>query len=159
MLRKLVTISVALGGLALATFPTDVSAHDEPVVGTLAGAGIGAAVAGPPGAAVGAVLGAIIGATVAHESDHGRHARREARYVEYSRAEIRGPRSGRDEYASYTPYARARPACEPAPARYRTTVAYREDATRRVSTAAAERPKYRKVCRYVKADRVSSARP
>ncbi|HET9576746.1 MAG TPA: DUF456 domain-containing protein [Usitatibacter sp.] len=157
MLRKLVTITVAVGGLALAAFPTDASAHDEPVVGTLAGAGIGAVVAGPPGAAVGAVLGAIIGATVAHESDHGRHARREARYVEYSRAEIR-PRYGRDEYASYTPYARATPACETAPARYRTTVVYREDAARRVGTAA-ERPKYRKVCRYVKADRVSSARP
>jgi outer membrane lipoprotein SlyB len=59
---------------AVASLPALSSAHDEPVIGTLAGAGIGAAVAGPPGAAVGAVIGAIIGATEAHESDHGANA-------------------------------------------------------------------------------------
>ena len=62
-------------GAVLLAFAGTAAAHDEPVIGSLAGAGIGAAIAGPPGAAVGAVIGAIAGSTYAHETDHHHHER------------------------------------------------------------------------------------
>lgn len=136
-MRTLPMIAVALAGLGVALYPGNASAHDEPVVGSLVGAGLGAVVAGPPGAAVGAVLGAAVGATVAHDSDHGRHARREARYVQYSRAT---------------------PACEPERRAYRTTTVYREDGSRGVRTSLVEKPKYKKVCRYVRTEAAARLR-
>jgi hypothetical protein len=93
--------------LFLAAFVQNARAHDEPVKGSLIGAGIGAAVGGPPGAAVGAVIGAAIGSHVAHESDHGaaahahahRHAvRREVRH--YEREPVAYARPARHAYAN-----------------------------------------------------------
>lgn len=143
--------AIAAAGLALAAIPQQAAAHDEPVVGSLIGAGIGAAIAGPPGAAAGALIGGALGSHVAHETDHGAHThphpRRDA-YIE------------RRHYRESVAYAPARFAngngngathvyCEPEKkAHYKPKVVHRDDRTR-VAYAAPAKPRMKKVCRYV----------
>lgn len=105
MLSKRFVLVIASGALFLAAFAQNARAHDEPVVGSLVGAGIGAAVAGPPGAAVGAIIGAAFGSHTAHESDHGKHA-----HHRHVRREVR--------YHNARPAAYARPVDYARPARY-----------------------------------------
>lgn len=143
MLKKSLTFAAATG-LCLAAFSNQASAHDEPVIGTLAGAGIGAAIAGPPGAAVGAVIGAIIGATEAHESDHGanghRHLHSHHGHHSHSRIEpVRYYSNGNGSTKAY---------CEPARGYYRPTVVHVEDRARVVRTKTVTKTKMKKVCRY-----------
>lgn len=141
----------ATGGLALAMCAANAAAHDEPVKGSLIGAGIGAAIAGPPGAAVGAVIGAGIGSTIAHETDHGRHARRDARH--YSRAHIeRSSAVAPVRYVAASEHARYVPAARFAGNGYGTangngSSVYCEP--KKPLKKVAAKPKVRKVCRYV----------
>src|SRR5687768_1877891 len=142
-----------IAGLFLALFTTSAAAHDEPVIGTLAGAGIGAAVAGPPGAAVGAVLGAIIGATTAHETDHDpKHRHHHSRYHERSHvhvAPVRYNGNGNGAVAY----------CDEKPGYYRPTVVRVEERPVKVRTVTTQ-TKMKKVCRYqpVKTTRVTERR-
>ena len=146
MLKRILlgTFLVAFAGIA--------QAHDEPVIGTLAGAGIGAAIAGPPGAAVGAVVGAIAGATIAHESDHDpKHRHDHGRYSGHSRAYIAPARydgNGNGAVAQ----------CDPKPGYYKPTVV-REERPVRVKTVTTT-TKMKKVCRYepVRTTRVTEKR-
>jgi hypothetical protein len=144
-MAKTIAAIAAAGGLAIAMCAGNAAAHDEPVKGSLIGAGIGAAIAGPPGAAVGAVIGAGIGSTIAHETDHGRRAHRGERH--YSRAYIERPNAAApvryvavSENARYVPAARhaangngSSAHCEP------------HKPLRKV----VEKPRVKKVCRYV----------
>jgi hypothetical protein len=136
MKRGVLILSMAAGlfGLGLSL---RADAHDEPVVGVLAGAGIGALIGNAPGAVVGAIVGAIGGATIAHENDHGRHA-----YAAHRVTYIEAPPA-----SAY--------ACEPKRAYYRPKVVYREtySTTKRV----AARPKMVKVCRYEPVHRTTTA--
>jgi hypothetical protein len=146
-----------IAGLVLALFTTSAAAHDEPVIGTLAGAGIGAAVAGPPGAAVGAVLGAIIGATTAHETDHGPngHGHRHHGRVRYKeRVAYHGNGNG---HSHVNGAADAR--CEPERAYYRPVRVRVEERPVTVRTVTTQ-TKMKKVCRYqpVKTTRVTERR-
>lgn len=148
----------AAAAAALAFLPRQAPAHDEPVAGSLIGAGVGAIVGGPAGAAVGAVLGAGIGSHVAHESDHGRHVRAEHRH--YSRAHIERPAVryyAPARHANGNGSARVRAVtrvttvhCEPEPAHAPPTVVYRDKDTRVVHVPAPKpKAKVKKVCRYV----------
>jgi len=142
MLKKSLTLAAATG-LCLAAFSNQASAHDEPVIGTLAGAGIGAAVAGPPGAAVGAVIGAIIGATEAHESDHGpnghhRHYGR-ARTTERVRNYASGNGHGHAHVNGGTVVR-----CEPERTYYRPTMVHADGQSRVVRTKTVT--KMKRVC-------------
>jgi hypothetical protein len=151
--------AIAAAGLALAASPQQAAAHDEPVVGSLIGAGIGAAIAGPPGAAAGAIIGGAFGAHVAHETDHGTHAHPHP----HRRAYIE-----RHHYCEPVAYAPARYAngngngatpayCEPEKkVYYKPKVVHRDDRTRVAYTAPAK-PKMKKVCRYVPVKATNSA--
>ena len=139
--RKQVLLAAA--ALCAATFTVPASAHDEPVVGTLAGAGIGAAIGGPPGAAVGAVLGAIMGATVAHDTDHEPgHRHHHSRYERHSRDYIAPVRYNGNGHGAVA-------YCDEKPGYYRPTVVRVEERARpvRVKTVTTT-TKMRKVCRY-----------
>jgi hypothetical protein len=138
MFKNSLTLAAATG-LCLAAFSNQASAHDEPVIGTLAGAGIGAAVAGPPGAAVGAVIGAIIGATEAHESDHGANGHHHRHYGRARIAPVRYYSNGNGSTKVY---------CEPARGYYRPTVVHVDDRARVVRTRTVTKTKMKKVCRY-----------
>jgi len=147
--------AIAATGLALAAIPQPAAAHDEPVVGSLIGAGIGAAIAGPPGAAAGAIIGGAFGSHVAHETDHGAHAH------PHRRASIE-----RRHYRESVAYAPARYAngngstrahCEPQrKAYYKPRVVHRDDRTR-VASRTVAKPKMKKVCRYVPVKRNTAA--
>lgn len=142
-------LAIAAAGLALAAIPQQAAAHDEPVVGSLIGAGIGAAIAGPPGAAAGAIIGGAFGSHVAHETDHGAHAH------PHRRASV----ERRHYYRESVAYAPARYAngsgngsthvhCAPEKkAYYKPKVVHRDDRTRVAYQPA--KPKMKKVCRYV----------
>lgn len=148
--------AIAAAGLALAASPQQAAAHDEPVVGSLIGAGIGAAIAGPPGAAAGAIIGGAFGAHVAHETDHGTHAH------PHRRASIE-----RHHYRESVAYVPARYAdgngngaapvyCEPErKVYYKPKVVHRDDRTRVAYQPA--KPKMKKVCRYVPVKATNSA--
>ena len=139
----------AASGLALAIFAGNATAHDEPVMGSLIGAGIGAAIAGPPGAAVGAVIGAGIGSTIAHDTDHGRHPHRGDRH--YSRVHVERT----------TAVAPVRYVAVSEPARYVPAVRYASNGNgnghgssnycepHKPLKKVAAKPKVKKVCRYV----------
>lgn len=167
MASRTVLVATAIVGLAIATFAGKASAHDEPVAGSLIGAGIGAAIAGPPGAAVGAFIGAAIGSNIAHETDHGRHARRDHRH--YSRAHVDRVRSERAVYIAPARYVEPVPSAVPRTrpvsdmltfsehARYVPAARYNgngssthcepQQPVKKVSA----KPKLKKVCRYVAA--------
>jgi hypothetical protein len=133
-----------LSGLLLALFTTTASAHDEPVVGALAGAGIGAAVGGPAGAAVGAVIGTIIGATEAHETDHGPNAHRhhgQARITE----RVRYPANGKGHAYARGTVVR----CEPERVYYRPSTLAADDRPKAVRTKTVTRTTMKRVCRDV----------
>ena len=137
-----------LVGSFLFAFAGTAAAHDEPVIGTLAGAGIGAAVAGPPGAAVGAVVGAIIGSTVAHETDHDpkhRHPHAHVAPVRYH-----GNGNGNGGAVAY---------CDSKEGYYKPTVVRVEERPVKVRTVS-HTTKMRKVCRYepVRTTRVTERR-
>lgn len=147
-MRKRILIVAAAAGIGLAASSMQAAAHDEPVVGVLGGAGAGALVAGPPGAVAGAIIGAIAGATVAHDNDHGRRAHRHRHSHVYYR-EHREPVVYRETVAYREPVY------------YRTPVVNGSNGSTsyycepnkgyRVKTVAvAAKPKYRKVCRYVR---------
>jgi hypothetical protein len=126
--------------LVLAGFAGAAAAHDEPVIGTLAGAGIGAAIAGPPGAAVGAVVGAIAGATVAHDNDHDPKHRHHhhSRHHERTHAYIAPARyQGNGDGLAY---------CDSRPG-YRPVVVRVEERPVKVKTVTTT-TKMKKVCRY-----------
>jgi hypothetical protein len=128
-----------IAGVFLALFTTSAAAHDEPVIGTLAGAGIGAAIAGPPGAAVGAVMGAIIGATTAHETDHDpKHRHHHSRYREHSHAHVAPVRYNGNGAAAH---------CDPKAGYYKPTVVRVEERPVKVRTVTTS-TKMKKVCRY-----------
>jgi hypothetical protein len=148
--------AIAAAGFALAAIPQQAAAHDEPVVGSLIGAGIGAAIAGPPGAAAGAIIGGAFGSHVAHETDHGAHAHPHRRaYIE------------RRHYRESVAYAPVRYAngngngstyvqCEPErKVYYKPKVVHRDDRTRVAYQPA--KPKMKKVCRYVPVKATNSA--
>jgi hypothetical protein len=160
--RVSIIISAAAFGLALAAIPQQAAAHDEPVVGSLFGAGIGAAIGGPPGAAVGAIIGGAIGSHVAHETDHGAHAHphRRAR-VEHRHYGERVEHRHYRERVAYVPAIRANGNgsthvhCPPEKkAYYKPKVVHRDDRTR---VAYQPTPKMKKVCRYVPVKRVNAA--
>ena len=148
--------AIAAAGLALAAIPQQAAAHDEPVVGSLIGAGIGAAIAGPPGAAAGAIIGGAFGSHVAHETDHGAHAH------PHRRASI----ERRHYYRESVAYAPARYGngngsthvhCEPEKkAYYKPKVVHRDDRTR-VAYKPVAKPKMKKVCRYVPVRKTNAA--
>lgn len=145
-------IPVAAAALGLAGFAAPALAHDEPVVGSLAGAGIGAIAAGPVGAAIGALIGAGIGSHVAHESDHGDGRHRHARYHRHTHvAPARYSGNGIPVVVQ----------CDPERGYYRPTVTYIEEArpvvVRKVryederpvpAKRVVTRTKMKKVCRY-----------
>ena len=148
------TLTLALAaGIGLAGFAAPASAHDEPVIGSLAGAGIGAIAGGPVGAAIGALLGAGIGSTVAHETDHGdgRVGHRHARYRHTHVAPVRYAVDGAPMVAR----------CDPERGYYRPTVTYVDEsrpvAVRRIRyederpapvRKVVTRTKMKKVCHY-----------
>jgi hypothetical protein len=152
--RRMLFIT-AIATLLMAAFAQSARAHDEPVVGSLVGAGIGAAIAGPPGAAVGAVIGAALGSHTAHESDHGAHAKARhrhgharheprylapARYAQPARVAHYGNGNGGN--------AEVLTRCEPEP--YAPRIVHRDDRPRVLPIApVAQKPKMRKVCKYV----------
>jgi hypothetical protein len=131
--------AILLGSLLL-VFAGTAAAHDEPVIGTLAGAGIGAAIAGPPGAAVGAVIGAVAGATVAHDNDHDPKHRHHhhSRYQERSHAHVAPVRYNGNGATAY---------CEPKEGYYRPTVVRVEERPVKVRTVSTT-TKMKRVCRY-----------
>ena len=139
--------AIAAAGLALAAIPQQAAAHDEPVVGSLIGAGIGAAIAGPPGAAAGAIIGGAFGSHVAHETDHGGHAH------PHRRASIERRRYYRESVA-YVPArygngnGSTRVHCEPDSKDYKPKIVHRDD-RKRVAYQPGK-PKMKKVCRYVR---------
>ena len=164
MSRKLIIALGALAAIGIAAYAPQASAHDEPVAGSLIGAGIGAAFGGPPGAAVGAIIGSAIGATIAHEADHNKHVRR----VHHSRAHIQAPRRepvGYDDSRVHieTPRRERVVYVEPPPAlryteRARYVPAYNgngstahcdPERTKPKAVKASTKPKVKKVCRYV----------
>lgn len=153
--RLSIIIAASAFGLALVAIPQPAAAHDEPVVGSLIGAGIGAAIAGPPGAAAGAIIGGAFGAHVAHETDHGTHAHPHRRaYIE--RRHYREP-------VAYAPvrYANGNGSthvhCEPEKkAYYKPKVVHRDDRTR-VAYKPVAKPKMKKVCRYVPVRKTNAA--
>ena len=143
---------ILLGSILLA-FAGTAAAHDEPVIGTLAGAGIGAAIAGPPGAAVGAVVGAIAGATVAHDNDHDpKHRHHHSRYNGHSHAYIAPARYDRNGNGAVV-------YCDPKPGYYKPTVLRVEERPVKVRTVTTT-TKMKKVCRYepVRTTRVTEKR-
>ena len=143
--RKTLWAATAVAGLALATFAGKALAHDEPVAGSL--------------------IGAAIGSTVAHDSDHGRHVRRDARH--YSRAHIERVRDERAVYVAPTRYDEPAPHGTPraryvadtvtlAPqARYVPAARYEANGSsahcgpQKSVRKVAAKPKVKKVCRYV----------
>lgn len=129
-----------IAGAFLALFTTSAAAHDEPVIGTLAGAGIGAAIAGPPGAAVGAVVGAIAGATVAHDTDHDPKHRHHhhSRHHERSHVHVAPVRYDGNGAVAH---------CDPKAGYYRPTVVRVEERPVKVRTVTTT-TKMKKVCRY-----------
>ena len=140
--------------LPLLLFAGTAAAHDEPVIGSLAGAGIGAAIAGPPGAAVGAVVGAIAGSTYAHETDHHHHDRRgnggyawHHNHVHFAPVGYRGNGKGATVY------------CEPRNGYHKPTVVRVEERPVTVRTVTTK-TQMRKVCRYepVRTTRVTERR-
>lgn len=139
MLNRKFIVAIAGAALFMAAFAQNAHAHDEPVVGSLVGAGLGAVVAGPPGAAVGAIIGAAVGSHEAHQSDHGRHAHRHVR---------RESRHAR-------PVAYARPAEYARPARYANGNGYSQAACPPARVVHVEKPrkttitKMKRVCRMV----------
>lgn len=129
-------------GAVLLAFAGTAAAHDEPVIGSLAGAGIGAAIAGPPGAAVGAVIGAIAGSTYAHETDHHHHERggngghaRHHDHVHVAPVKYRGSGDGAIAH------------CEQRRGYYRPTVVRVVERPVKVRTVTTK-TQMRKVCRY-----------
>jgi hypothetical protein len=154
--RLSIIIAASAFGLALAAVPQKAAAHDEPVVGSLIGAGIGAVIAGPPGAAAGAILGGALGSHVAHETDHGAHAH------PHRRASIERRHYYRESVA-YAPvrYANGngstRVHCEPGmKAYYQPKIVHRDDRAR-VAYKPVAKPKMKKVCRYVPVSKTNSA--
>ena len=129
-------------GCFLVAFAGTAAAHDEPVIGTLAGAGIGAAIAGPPGAAVGAVVGAIAGATIAHETDHDPKHRHHhhSRYHERSHVHVAPVRYNGNANGAVV-------YCDEKPGYYKPTVVRIEDRPVKVKTVTTT-TKMKKVCRY-----------
>ena len=154
MMQKRFVLVIATGALFLAAFAQNARAHDEPVMGSLVGAGIGAAIGGPPGAAVGAVIGAAVGSHAAHQGDHGRRAHRPVRH-------------GRRDEARAQPVGYARPAEYARPAR---SAVYKGNgnswtncpAHKRIAYVEKPRPaavtKVKRVCRYVPVREVVAAR-
>jgi len=133
-------LKAILLGSVLVAFAGTAAAHDEPVIGTLAGAGIGAAIAGPPGAAVGAVIGAIAGATVAHDNDHDPKHRhhRHGRHHERSHAHVAPVRYSGHGATAY---------CEQKEGYYKPTVVRVEERPVKVRTVSTT-TKMKRVCRY-----------
>ena len=128
-------------GCFLVSFAGVAAAHDEPVIGTLAGAGIGAAIAGPPGAAVGAVVGAIAGATVAHESDHDpKHRHHHGRYDGRPHAYVAPARYSGNGNGSVV-------YCDAKPGYHKPTVVRVEERPVKVRTVTTK-TQMKKVCRY-----------
>jgi len=149
-MHKRMMFIVATLALFMAAFVEQARAHDEPVTGSLVGAGIGAAIAGPPGAAVGAVIGAALGSHVAHESDHGRHAHahRHARYVGRVRHEHVGHVHHERGYARPVRYASANGNGGYSEANCEPRVVYR-DAPAARPVKVVERTKMKRVCKVV----------
>src|SRR5688500_5722311 len=168
MQGKKFILVIASAAVFMADFAQQARAHDEPVVGSLVGAGIGPAIAGPPGAAVGAVIGAAIASHEAHKTDHN-HARNHRHPVVHSHVRER-------TYASPAPY--AQPAkvayangsgngnggsyvvervvrCEPDPA-YRPRIVHLDDRPRVLPIAPVQQPKMKKVCKFVPARQASA---
>jgi hypothetical protein len=149
-MKRHVLIVTAAAALGAATFPMQVSAHDEPVIGVIGGAAAGGLIGGPPGAVAGAIVGAIAGAHVAHESDHGhRHVHRHVGYYTEEAPTVR--------YVETVRY--VQPAhCAPQAVYYRPArVTHVETYPKYTRTSAATKTKVKKVCRYEKVKAVNTA--
>ena len=125
--------------LPLLLFAGTAAAHDEPVIGSLAGAGIGAAIAG---------------STDAHETDHHHHDRRgnggyarHHNHVHFAPVGYRGNGKGATVY------------CEPRNGYHKPTVVRVEERPVTVRTVTTK-TQMRKVCRYepVRTTRVTERR-
>ena len=143
-MKRMVGFLAAAAGLGGLAMPLQASAHDEPVVGVLAGAGIGAAIGNAPGAVVGAIIGAIGGATYAHRTDHP-HSHPHPHRTGIATPPVRQP-VVYAEPARYAANGSEVYYCEPKSAHHAPKVVYREPRPKTTKVAAS--PQMKKVCRY-----------